>query len=63
MSELASEYGVHPTMIQQGIELRHSSPMARALLQGAAEIFERGGKKSPKVDEETVRALNAKIAG
>jgi hypothetical protein len=32
-----------------------------ALLDSAAEIFERGGKKSPEVDEETVRALYAKI--
>jgi transposase len=32
-----------------------------ALPDGAADIFERGGKKSPEVDEETVRALHAKI--
>jgi transposase len=32
-----------------------------ALLDGAADIFERGGKTSPEVDEETVRALHAKI--
>jgi hypothetical protein len=34
-----------------------------ALLDGAANIFERGGKKSPEVDEDTVRALHAKIEG
>jgi transposase len=35
VSELAAEYGVHPTMIHQ---------WKRALLEGAAGIFERGGK-------------------
>ena len=52
VSELAVEYGVHPTMIHQ---------WKKALLDGAADIFERGGKKSPKVDEDTVRVLHAKI--
>jgi transposase len=33
----------------------------KALLEGAAEIFERGGKKTAEVDEETVRSLHAKI--
>lgn len=33
--ELAAEYGVHPTMIHQ---------WKKALLDGAADIFERGGK-------------------
>jgi transposase len=32
-----------------------------ALLDGAAEIFKRGGKRAPEVDEDTVRALHAKI--
>ena len=33
-----------------------------ALLYGAADIFERGGKKpAMEVDEETVRSLHAKI--
>ena len=36
VSELAAEYGVHPTMINQ---------WKRALLEGAAEIFERGSRK------------------
>jgi transposase len=52
VSELAAEYGVHPTMIHQ---------WKKALLEGASGIFERGGKKTAAVDEETVRALHAKI--
>ena len=54
VSELAAEYGVHPTMIHQ---------WKKALLDGAADIFERGGKKpATEVDEEeTVRSLHAKI--
>ena len=35
VSELAAGYGVHPTMIHQ---------WKRSLLEGAAGIFERGGK-------------------
>ncbi len=31
------------------------------MLDGAADIFERGGKKAPAVDEDTVRSLHAKI--
>ena len=52
VSELADEYGVHPTMIHQ---------WKKALLDGAADIFERSGKKAPEIDEETVRSLHAKI--
>ena len=52
VSELAAAYEVHPTMIHQ---------WKKALLDGAADIFDRGGKKSPEVDEDTVRALHAKI--
>jgi transposase len=52
VSELAVEYGVHPTMIHQ---------WKKALLVGAADIFEGGGKKSPEVDEDMVRSLHAKI--
>ena len=37
VSELAAAYGVHPTMIHQ---------WKKALLEGAADIFERGGKKA-----------------
>ena len=52
VSELAAEYGVHPTMIHQ---------WKRALLDGAADISERGGKRAPEIDEDTVRSLHAKI--
>jgi transposase len=52
VSELALAYGVHPTMIHQ---------WKKALLEGAADIFERGSKKPAEVDEETVRSLHAKI--
>jgi transposase len=51
-SELAAEYGVHPTMIHQ---------WKKALLEGAADIFERGGKRVPDIDDDTVRSLHAKI--
>jgi len=54
VSELTTEYGVHPIMIHQ---------WKKALLEGAADIFERGGKKkAAEVDEETVWELQAKIA-
>lgn len=52
VSELAAEYGVHPTMIHQ---------WKKALLDGAADIFERGSRKPAEADEETVRLLYAKI--
>lgn len=53
VSELAAEYGVHPTMMHQ---------WKKGLLDGAADIFERGSKKpAVEVDEETVRSLHAKI--
>ena len=52
VSELASRFGVHPTMIHQ---------CKRALLEGASGVFERGGRKAPEVDEEQVKDLHAKI--
>jgi len=54
VSELATTYGVHPTMIHQ---------WKKALLEGAAGIFERGGQAAAtaEVAEETVRDLHAKI--
>ena len=52
VTELAAEYGVHPTMIHQ---------WKKALLDGVADIFERGGKNAPEVDEDTVRVLHAKV--
>jgi transposase-like protein len=41
VSALAAEYAVHPTMIHQ---------RKKALLKGASDIFERGGKKKAEVD-------------
>ncbi|MEM7671574.1 MAG: hypothetical protein AAF317_21040 [Pseudomonadota bacterium] len=35
----------------------------KASLEGASDIFARGGKKKTEVDEETMRSLHAKIAG
>lgn len=52
VAELASQFGVHPTMI-------HS--WKGALLEGASGVFERGGKKPPEIDEEQVEELHAKI--
>lgn len=40
VSEWASRFGVHPTMIHQ---------WKRALLEGASGVFERGGRKAPEV--------------
>lgn len=55
VSDLAAEYGVHPTMIPQ---------WKKALLDGAANVFSRSGRKpSPEVSEETVRSQHAKIVG
>ena len=56
VSELAAEYGVHPTMIHQ---------WKRSLLEGTAGIFERGGKVvvAAEAAEETVRDLHAQIVG
>ncbi|RRH68851.1 hypothetical protein EG244_19190 [Falsigemmobacter faecalis] len=43
MSELASRFGLHPTMIHQG---------KRAQPDGASDIFERGRRKVPVLNEE-----------
>ncbi len=52
MSELASRFCVHPTMINQ---------WKRALRGGASGVFERSRRKAPVIDEDQVRDLHAKI--
>ena len=52
VAELASRFGIHPTMIHT---------WKRALLEGASGVFERGGKTAPEIDEERVKELHAKI--
>jgi len=52
VAELASRYSVHPTMINQ---------WKKALIEGAPDIFERGRRKAPAVDETMVKELHAKI--
>ena len=51
-AELASRFGVHPTMIHQ---------WKRALLEGASDVFERGARRKPEIDEGQVKELHAKI--
>jgi transposase len=51
-AELATAYGVHPTVIHQ---------WKKVLLEGATDIFERGPKKTAEIDEDAVRELHAKI--
>ena len=51
-AELASQYGVHPTQIH---------PWKIALLDGAAEVFERGYKSAAQSDPEHIKDLHAKI--
>ncbi len=53
ISELASQFGIHPTMIHQ---------WKKALLDGASGVFERGGTpKAPPPDKEALKTLHAKI--
>lgn len=52
VSELASQFGVHLTIIHQ---------WKRALLEGASSVFECDGRKVPDVDEEQVKDLHIKI--
>jgi len=53
ISELASQFGIHPTMIHQ---------WKKALFDGAFGVFEWGGTpKAPPPDQETLKTLHAKI--
>tara|TARA_B100000614_G_scaffold209116_1_gene191951 strand:+ start:237 stop:401 length:165 start_codon:yes stop_codon:yes gene_type:complete len=33
----------------------------RALLEGASDVIERGGKRKPEIDEDQVKELHAEI--
>jgi len=51
VADLASRFGVHPTMIHQ---------WKKVLLEGAPDIFQRG-RSEPAADSGEVKELHAKI--
>jgi transposase len=52
VGELASRFGVHPTMIHQ---------WKKALVEGAAEVFQRGRTTAEPADAGRIKELHAKI--
>jgi transposase len=52
VGELASRFGVHPTMIHQ---------WKKALVEGAAEVFQRGRLAAEPADAGRIKELHAKI--
>ena len=52
VAELASRFDIHPTMIHQ---------WKKALLDGAADIFQRGRRHAEPEDAAQVKELHAKI--
>ena len=52
VGELASRFGVHPTMIHQ---------WKKALLEGATQIFQRGRLAAEPADAGRLKELHAKI--
>ena len=52
VGELASRFGVHPTMIHQ---------WKKALVEGATEVFQRGPTAAEPADTGRIKELHAKI--
>ena len=52
VGELASRFGVHPTMIHQ---------WKKALIEGATEVFQRGRATAEPADAGRIKELHAKI--
>jgi transposase len=52
VGELASRFGVHPTMIHQ---------WKKALVEGAAEVFQRGRTTAEPADAGRIKELHPKI--